>query len=141
MLTLWLQLHFNSGRRHPGELPKSLGSLLQWFAGLETDDLGRLIPTLSRLYDLSKLVRILPFLTTSSYMHQLVAPLKRRLESPLDMALAEICYYDEHRAYEQEGTKSDLLSSSRSTRLSSYSVLAVAADRQVLRIRLFSARN
>lgn len=84
---------------------------------------------------------MLPFPITSSYMHRLVAPLRRRLESPLDMALAEICYYDQYHAYEQEGTKSVLLPSSRSTRLSPYSVLAVAADRQVPSTHLFSARK
>lgn len=125
-------------RRNPDKLPKSFDSILRWFTGLEAEenDLSRLISSFQRLYQFSRKVRTLPSFRTSSYMHELVAPLRRRLESPLDMALAEICNTYLSVWYKVEDKKSDFLSPSwanlgkgQELFLTAYSVLAAAVGR------------
>lgn len=109
-----------AGGRYPTKLPRSFGLLSQWIAELETDELGRLIPSFWYFKDYSESVRGLQSFSTSAYMHELVAPVRQRLENPLHMALARICSYSNSLpCKEQDGTTNP------------YSVLATALDRQV----------
>lgn len=100
---------------------------------METDKLGQLIRALGRLYDYSQKMGMLRTIKVSSYKHDLVAPIRQRLENPLDLALAEICHKYGKVLYKARDEMTGFHSSSRNSKtlLTPYSVLAAHIDRQV----------
>lgn len=132
-----------TGLSNPDKLPKFFDRHSRWSTALETNDLGRLVHSFRYLYKFSEEVRRLRSFHISSYMHGLLAPLRRGLGNPLTMALAEICSTYRWISYDEENIMSKLLKSSgnnlsgrEKSLLTPYSVLAGAANKQVLHATL-----
>lgn len=96
---------------------------------MDADDLGRVTLSYSYLYAYSRMVRTLSSFSTSLYMRGPVAPLGRRLDNRLDMALAYISNKFRTLLVKEHGTTVELFPSSWDSIDSPYSVLAIAADR------------
>lgn len=58
---------------------------------MDSDDLAGRIPSLGRMFQFYKSMTNLRDFHTCLYVHEQVAPLRQRMENPLDMALAVIC--------------------------------------------------
>ena len=81
--------------RNATKLPESYAHVLKkWVLDLDSDDLDKNINAQRELFILSELMEDRKFLNhySYSYVDPPVHDLRKRLENPLDMALAKICW-------------------------------------------------
>ena len=77
--------------RKPDKNPQSFAFLSSKISDIDSEDLGQAIAAYRNLERISFSIRRLPHFSTHSYEHESTLPLRRCLESSLDMALAAIC--------------------------------------------------